>query len=236
MTSQMTLSVGMVQAGSRKAVSGSGSSSMSDSLIFWKPRIEDPSKPMPSVNSSSENSSTGMEKCCHKPGRSMNLKSTILTWRSLAWVSTCLGAVLGSAILGPVAMAIVSHTPSGVTRTHALTPSRGVYDDVGCAPSATQTVSRLRIPRNDFPGRQRRLTPCAVPDVDRPDLCTVPKLAVSWSRGDVLAATLANDPQGSAARAVGLVACDSSCGLYHPLYGGQVRPAARLSEWPAPWA
>ena len=35
--------------GSTKAVVGSGSKSMSLSLIFWKPRMLDPSKPMPSV-------------------------------------------------------------------------------------------------------------------------------------------------------------------------------------------
>jgi hypothetical protein len=77
-------SVGIVQAGSRNAVSASGSSSMSDSLIFWKPRIDEPSKPMPSLNSASVKSSTGIEKCCQRPGRSMNLKSTMFTPRSLA--------------------------------------------------------------------------------------------------------------------------------------------------------
>src|SRR6476646_8828679 len=119
-TSQMMLSVVMDVAGSTKAVSGSGSSSMSDSLIFWKPRMDEPSKPMPSVNRSATKSSTGMEKCCQRPGRSMNLKSTIFTPRSLACARTALGSVLGSAIFGPVAMAIRATLSSRDHNNHSL--------------------------------------------------------------------------------------------------------------------
>ena len=109
---------------------GSGSSSMSDSLIFWKPRMDEPSKPMPSVKRLSENSSTGMEKCCHRPGRSMNLKSTILTCRSLACCRTSFGDVRGSAIFGEVAMTI----PTLLLKL-VLTSSAGTTATPQCAPS-----------------------------------------------------------------------------------------------------
>ena len=46
------------------AVAGSGIRSMSDSWMCWKPRIEDPSKPIPAVKRSALSSPMGMEKCC----------------------------------------------------------------------------------------------------------------------------------------------------------------------------
>src|SRR5687767_12020829 len=70
LTSQMSTRVGTVVKGSICAVAGSGKSNMSDSSMVWNPRMEEPSKPMPSSNSSSLRSTTGMEKCCHNPGRS----------------------------------------------------------------------------------------------------------------------------------------------------------------------
>src|SRR5262245_36515751 len=66
---------------------------MSLSCIFWKPRMLDPSKPSPSANMSSSSSPTGIEKCCQRPGRSTNLKSTILTPDSLAKARTSAGEV-----------------------------------------------------------------------------------------------------------------------------------------------
>ena len=45
--------------GSMYADSGTGSSFISDSLIVWKPRIEEPSNIRPSVNTASSNDSTG---------------------------------------------------------------------------------------------------------------------------------------------------------------------------------
>ena len=48
-TSQTSESVGYSWNGSMHAVAVSGTSSMSDSLIAWKPRIEEPSKPTPSL-------------------------------------------------------------------------------------------------------------------------------------------------------------------------------------------
>jgi hypothetical protein len=44
-TKQLMFSVGWEVKGSMYAVSGSGTSSMSDSWISWKPRIEEPSNP-----------------------------------------------------------------------------------------------------------------------------------------------------------------------------------------------
>lgn len=37
---------------------------MSDSWIFWNPRIDDPSNPNPSWNDSRVSSATGTVKCC----------------------------------------------------------------------------------------------------------------------------------------------------------------------------
>src|ERR1041384_3893862 len=53
----------------------------------------EPSKPIPSSNRSSVNSFMEMEKCCHKPGKSINLKSTISTLFSLANASTSFGFI-----------------------------------------------------------------------------------------------------------------------------------------------
>ena len=56
---------------------------MSLSLIAWKPRIEEPSKPSPSRIIASSSVAAGMEKCCQVPGRSQNLTSTtrMFFWR-----------------------------------------------------------------------------------------------------------------------------------------------------------
>src|SRR5256714_10138983 len=75
------LRVGWVRKGSITAVLGSGIRSMSDSWISWKPRIDDPSKPYPSSNASSESSWAGTEKCCMRPGKSQKRKSmTSIPW------------------------------------------------------------------------------------------------------------------------------------------------------------
>src|SRR5574337_1159343 len=84
MTLQIKTTVGTAAKGSIIAVAGSGIRSISDSWICWKPRMEEPSNPIPSVNRSSVNSRLDMEKCCHRPGRSMNLKSTIFAPCSFA--------------------------------------------------------------------------------------------------------------------------------------------------------
>src|SRR5918993_5051785 len=65
--------------GSTYAVVGSGKSAMSDSLMAWKPRIDEPSKPRPSSNTDWSNDETGTVKCCMMPGRSQKRTSTIST-------------------------------------------------------------------------------------------------------------------------------------------------------------
>ena len=66
-----------------RAVSGSGSSIMSDSWIDWKPRTDEPSKARPSSNTLSSNAEAGIEKCWTMPGRSQNRMSTYSTSSSL---------------------------------------------------------------------------------------------------------------------------------------------------------
>ena len=77
--SQTSESVGASVAGSRTAVSACGISSMSDSEIPCQPRIEEPSKPSPSVNACSSSARIGSVMCCQVPSRSQNLRSTIAT-------------------------------------------------------------------------------------------------------------------------------------------------------------
>ena len=77
------LSVGTSQHGSTTADDGSSIIIMSDSCIFWKPLIDEPSKPMPSTHRPSLISFAGIEKCCQRPGRSLNFKSTIFMLLSL---------------------------------------------------------------------------------------------------------------------------------------------------------
>src|SRR5215204_1377965 len=76
----MRLSVGTAQNGSRQAVAGSGTTSMSLLLIAFHPLMEEPSNPDPSLNSVSVSSLIGMLKCCQVPIKSTNLRSTIWTF------------------------------------------------------------------------------------------------------------------------------------------------------------
>src|SRR5213594_2665275 len=96
-------SVGTSKQGSTKALAGSGISSMSLSLMAWKPRIDEPSNPKPSVNVSSASSFNGIEKCCQVPGRSVNRTSTICTPASFARRITSAGDVPAAAF-PPVAV------------------------------------------------------------------------------------------------------------------------------------
>src|SRR5438093_2804196 len=96
---QVTLSVGIAQNGSMNAVVGSGMASMSEASIDFQPRIEEPSKPKPSANTSSLNSAMGQLKCCQVPKVSTNLMSTILAPCFLASSITCFG-VLKDKIIG----------------------------------------------------------------------------------------------------------------------------------------
>ena len=65
-------------------MSGSGIASMSDSWMPIQPRIDDPSKPRPSLNVPAFQSSMGKEQCCQLPSMSTNLRSTISAWWAFA--------------------------------------------------------------------------------------------------------------------------------------------------------
>src|ERR1044071_9061942 len=93
---QVSESVGTAQNGSMKAVAGSGSASMSEASMDFQPRMEEPSKPKPSVKTSSLSSATGQLKCCQVPKVSTNLMSTILAPCFLAISMTLLGLVMYS--------------------------------------------------------------------------------------------------------------------------------------------
>ena len=71
-----------------RAVSGSGSSIMSDSWMDWKPRTDEPSNARPSSNTLSSNAEAGIEKCWTTPGRSQNRMSTYSTSSSVMNFST----------------------------------------------------------------------------------------------------------------------------------------------------
>src|SRR5262245_2136170 len=61
---QVSESVGTAQNGSIKAVLGSGMASMSEASMDFQPRMDEPSKPNPSLKDSSVNSAIGQLKCC----------------------------------------------------------------------------------------------------------------------------------------------------------------------------
>src|SRR5262245_52203022 len=88
---QVNESVGTAQNGSMKAVAGSGMASMSEASMDFQPRMEEPSKPRPSVKESSVSSEVGMLKCCQVPKVSTNLMSTILAPWFLARSMAALG-------------------------------------------------------------------------------------------------------------------------------------------------
>src|SRR5438132_13005273 len=91
---QVRLRVGTAQKGSMKAVAGSGMASMSLASMLFQPRMEEPSKPYPSVKTSSVSSRMGQEKCCQVPKVSTNLMSTILAPLFLANSNTLLGVLI----------------------------------------------------------------------------------------------------------------------------------------------
>src|SRR3954452_8441067 len=61
---------------------------MSDSLIVWNPRIDEPSNICPLVKKSSSSEAAGTLKCCMTPGRSQKRTSTNLTSLSLRYART----------------------------------------------------------------------------------------------------------------------------------------------------
>src|SRR6266545_1826169 len=78
-TKKLMLRVFSALNGSSRAVARSGSSSMSDSWISWKPRTDEPSNARPSSIVSWPKDCTGTVKCCMMPGRSQNRTSTNFT-------------------------------------------------------------------------------------------------------------------------------------------------------------
>src|SRR5215472_11937220 len=91
---QVRLRVGMAQNGSMKAVLGSGMASMSLASMLFQPRMEEPSKPRPSLKISSVSSRMGQLKCCQVPKVSTNLMSIILAPVFLANSITLLGVLI----------------------------------------------------------------------------------------------------------------------------------------------
>src|SRR3954468_9029536 len=85
---QTSDSVGSFMNGSITAVSGSGTTSMSLAWMGIHPRMDDPSKPSPSSNTASVNSASGTVKCCQRPMKSMNFRSTITARLSCAYPIT----------------------------------------------------------------------------------------------------------------------------------------------------
>ena len=89
-TSQIRATVGCAGIGSITAVSMSGTSSMSDSWISWKPRRLDPSKPWPFWNRSSERPCGGIVKCCQRPKRSVTRRSMrLIPFASTSCCNSC---------------------------------------------------------------------------------------------------------------------------------------------------
>src|SRR5438067_13680773 len=95
---QIKLSVGSALKMSIHAVEGSGMTSMSDALMTLQPRMLEPAKPRPSLKISSLYSVSVVVKCCQVPGRSVNLKSTSFTSRSLIILETSEGVFLSLAM------------------------------------------------------------------------------------------------------------------------------------------
>ncbi|GIW05030.1 MAG: hypothetical protein KatS3mg059_1650 [Thermomicrobiales bacterium] len=118
----------MERNGSIAAVSGSGTRIMSDSLMLWKPRIEEPSNPTPSAKVSSVTSLMEFELCCQVPKRSTKRKSTICTPASLAIARTSAGVF--AIVVCPSSLhtgcrptpddpaSCLSHNARGIPRAH----------------------------------------------------------------------------------------------------------------------
>src|SRR5712664_1199494 len=99
---QMSDSVASFMNGSMTALSGSGTTNMSLAWMGAQPRMEDPSKPSPSSKTASVNSAIGMVKCCQRPTKSMNFRSTITAFLSCASPTTSLPfAIFHSSVCAP---------------------------------------------------------------------------------------------------------------------------------------
>src|ERR1700686_1106107 len=115
---QTRLRVGAAVKGSIIAVSGSGIMSISLSLIVWNPRTLEPSNAFPSTNVARSSSCSGTLKCCHVPGTSTNLKSTIFASFFLANCSTSSGVITSHSF---------SFYPGSIAGILGVLPNRYIY-------------------------------------------------------------------------------------------------------------
>src|SRR6202163_357959 len=126
--------------GSIVAVTGSGIRHMSDSLIAFRPAIEERWNMRPSANVSSSIMPTSKVTCCHLPRGSVKRRSTYLTSLSLIDFRTSL--------------AVFMNTPFGYGRFPALS------DASSNSRTFSQTKSGCRSsPFLVFPGRKIRIAP-----------------------------------------------------------------------------
>src|SRR3954454_8419594 len=102
MTSQGSTSVVSAKNGSMQAVTVSGITHMSDSLIAFQPAIEEPSNIWPSANVSSSIIDLSNVTCCHLPRGSVKRKSTYFTSLSLIIFRTSLAVVIGTLSSGQI--------------------------------------------------------------------------------------------------------------------------------------
>ncbi len=110
---QVSDSVGTAMKGSMNALFGSGMASMSEASMDFQPRMEEPSKPKPSLKTSSVSSLMGTLKCCQVPKVSTNFTSTIFAPAFLAISITLLGVLMFS--VGLVLVFLASRGHAGAT-------------------------------------------------------------------------------------------------------------------------
>src|SRR3977135_2128271 len=95
---QINESVGSALKISIHAVAGSEITTIGGPWVPFQPEMREPSNPRPSVKMSSLYSVSVVVKCCQVPGRSVNLKSTSFTSRSLIILETSDGVFLSLAM------------------------------------------------------------------------------------------------------------------------------------------
>ena len=136
-TKKFMLSVLCLRNGSSRAVAGSGNSAMSDSLIAWKPRTDEPSNAMPSVDEVLVEDGAGTVRCCITPGRSQNRMSTYSTFSSEMYLRT--SSELLNTLTGSFDWIVVRATLwRRVARTSLV--SFAEVNGLGCQPAMLRTT------------------------------------------------------------------------------------------------
>src|SRR5438270_4632631 len=167
---QIIVSVASLQNGSRKAVSGTGMTSMSDSLMACQPRMLEPSNPRPSSKVASVRASAGMVKCCHRPGKSMKRRSTARTSFSRIKARTSLGVTTidlqdepprpgGAAGVRGLVLA------KGISRAHDEPRDGWVYAGVSGAVNQKTTARARRV--RERPKKTRHAPDAAARDLQK---------------------------------------------------------------------